>query len=140
MQYWSIKAQRNKMKASELRIGNLIYWNIPNKMERKIVHEVSAIINPTLHTCPISLGILDEDGYVGIPLTEEWLLKFGFENQQIELDYPDKLLINSATVGGKYYFYLDDTDGSTFYLNYIQYVHQLQNLYFILTGTELEIK
>ena len=116
------------MKTTELRIGNLISWisseNIEKvmKIDLKYVNEVS------------------EKDLSPIPLTEEWLLKFGFENQQIELDYPDKLLIISATVGGKYYFYLDDADGSTFGLNYIQYVHQLQNLYFILTGTELEIR
>ena len=130
------------MKTTELRFGNLIYevWN--GKKDITIfdftLYE-SHDANGKTHFDPISkCEILDK--IEPIPLTEEWLLKFGFENQQIELDYPDKLLIISATVGGKYYFYLDDADGSTFGLNYIQYVHQLQNLYFILTGTELEIR
>lgn len=83
---------------------------------------------------------IDYDRIKPIPLTEERLLEFGFKDGQIELIHPDKLLIISATVGGKYYFYLEDTDGSTFSLNYIQYAHQLQNLYFTLTGEELVSK
>ena len=121
------------MKTTELRIGNLV--NVPG-----IFKEYSEILEINKDRVNVSGLQLKYHAFNPVPLTKEWLLKFGFENQQIELDYPDKLLIISATVGGKYYFYLDDADGSTFDLNYIQYVHQLQNLYFILTGTELEIR
>lgn len=124
------------MKANELRIGNMIYWNIPNKIEKKIVHEVTAIINPTLHTCPISLGRLDDDGYVGIQLTEEWLLSFGFvktfENPFIEYEWQYK----HFTLDDKMIPYLGRYSDE----NNLKYVHQLQNLYFALTGDELKIK
>lgn len=73
-----------------------------------------------------------------IKLTEEWLLRFGFsrfgegvvywenENILIEQDGENNF---SLSVGCEY------TVGNPF-----KYVHQLQNLYFALTGKELELK
>ena len=63
-----------------------------------------------------------------IPLTEEWLLKFGFENKKIRIGVYDLIVVlpNSA-------FY----NGCGFPC---KYVHQLQNLYFAITGEELTMK
>jgi hypothetical protein len=64
-----------------------------------------------------------------IPLTEEWLLKFGFDGWDL----------------GKYT--LIRTNGNFFITGHkgpiaqnIFFVHQLQNLYFALTNEELTIK
>lgn len=110
------------MKANELRIGNLI--------ESRTCHHV--IVNwGTLRA--ISNG---ERTYKPIPLTEEWLVKLkfnkdftGWQNKGIRLYFDD--ILNSIVL---------DTDGCD-YLNQvkIQYVHQLQNLYFALTGEELTL-
>jgi len=76
--------------------------------------------------------------YEPIPLTDEWLVKFGFEN-------PADSWIGSI-------FHLSEWDD--FPLNWcvalnknnailvckLEYVHSLQNLYFALTGQELELK
>lgn len=74
-----------------------------------------------------------------IPLTEEWLLKFGFEKGNdfigdcfyIEREKEDFVLHPK-----KDYFY--------FYFLYdsveVKHVHQLQNLYFVLTNEELTLK
>ena len=62
------------MKAEELRIGNLIFWDIPEKLNT--IHEVIGIRNKKPQTIPISLGESIED-YKPIPLTEEWLKMFG---------------------------------------------------------------
>ena len=65
-----------------------------------------------------------------IPLTEEWLIKFGFikvwNNYRLK---PLGYLIDNRLI----------TVGSN-YLRHIKYVHQLQNLYFALTGEELQLK
>ena len=75
-----------------------------------------------------------------IPLTEEWLLKFGFNfvkstHDEAECyDYFYNLLYlnmanHSISINGKCV------------LSFIpDYIHQLQNLYFALTGEELTIK
>jgi hypothetical protein len=80
-----------------------------------------------------------------IPLTEEWLLKFGFEKVNNELT-------NIAPLNLPCTFNLPNTPFSfcqgklilttstgDFCVN-TEYVHQLQNLYFTLTGEELKLK
>jgi len=123
---------------NELRIGNLVYWNIPEKMQYKyndgrvgsVPHEVVAILNRSLHTIPISLGKLDKGDYIGIPLTEEWLVRLGFKFKN---GYGYTFVRGYVTKSDKYWIYHDICVK-------INYVHQLQNLYFALTGTELTYK
>ena len=71
-----------------------------------------------------------------IPLTEEWLLKFGF----IPLDGLNwclgKIKVWSGATGIYHQFTTpDDIDDVL-----LKYVHQLQNLYFALRGEELTIE
>lgn len=77
----------------------------------------------------------------GIPITEEWLLKFGFEKDE---DYFSKesyhLRIFEASPNRKAYFYSGNDHVSGGNLDaVIMFVHQLQNIYFALTGEELEL-
>jgi hypothetical protein len=73
-----------------------------------------------------------------IPLTEKWLLKFGFEWCNEAAGYFDKdhaayLMYPNVQ------FHPFCTNDKDCWIN-LQYVHQLQNLYFALTGEELTIK
>ena len=68
-----------------------------------------------------------------IPLTEEWLLKFGFEYSDLNGD-SGLWKIPPFQIYGKYNQFIYD------YKLDVNYVHQLQNLYFALTGEELTIK
>lgn len=81
-----------------------------------------------------------------IPITPEWLERMGFEKDDsgVEMSHEDycewyeKLfpiigwLVQSSS---KEYLFDEETDTLR-----IKYVHQLQNLYYALTGTELDIK
>jgi len=69
-----------------------------------------------------------------IPLTEEWLLKFGFEIKQGRFGNEYFGKINLYTASDKKIVFCYDG-----YLKGIKYVHQLQNLYFALTGNELTL-
>lgn len=123
------------MKANELRIGNLIYWDITEK--EGIIHEVVGIKQDKPLTIPISLGDSMVE-YKPIPLTEEWLVKFGFQEGVYWMSgnrYIDYRL-------GNFEISKQSLDEGIYYINAsfpssINYVHQLQNLYFALTGNEL---
>ena len=67
-----------------------------------------------------------------IPLTEEWLLKFGFEKTSLHYLKKDGIIIQSEDN------YFECFLGSI--VVKLQWLHQLQNLYFALTGEELKIK
>ncbi len=83
-----------------------------------------------------------------IPLTEEWLLKFGFEKEKRDRFYSYYLNETDENQFSRqridYWFGDDDfclcRAGVCFKRVKLQYIHQLQNLYFALTGEELTIK
>ena len=72
-----------------------------------------------------------------IPLTEEWLLKFGFfkYNNAYVLEKPSENIMNF-----KFSIWNDFTYNSSEFPVELKYVHQLQNLHFALTGTHLKLK
>jgi len=71
-----------------------------------------------------------------IPLTEEWLIKFGFERESGESYWViSELEIQSVPkIGGGEMLMMPNAR----YAKEIKYLHQLQNLYFALTGEELK--
>lgn len=107
------------MKAEELRIGNWVKdENGPYQIKGEYLDEDNF---PTIQTWEI-------------PLTEEWLLKFAFENW----DKNKWVDLNSVLTLSKN----GDNFSCLFNQRHIDifYVHQIQNLYFALTGHELKIK
>ena len=70
--------------------------------------------------------------YKPIQLTEEWLVKFGFIKRTPTGYYFDM---------GRMSINLPDFEYKNIRIDVkLKYVHQLQNLYFALTGEELTIK
>jgi len=116
------------MEANELRIGNYVELlgkvrkvecisNLPARKEMYWLTCENMIDTKIIHFSPI-------------PLTEEWLGKFNWNgykplhfNSNFEIDKQGRLYCNGDYKGVN-----------------INYVHQLQNLYFALTGKELIIK
>lgn len=73
-----------------------------------------------------------------IKLTPDWVEnKFGFHND--EITYTKDIIMLAPCVGGVNLYINTLTYGKVRDLK-IEYVHQLQNLYFALTGKELTIK
>ena len=112
------------MKANELRIGNLVTFN--GKQIIVSWEDVQFIMTSDF----------EKEYHKPIPLTEEWLLKFGFE-------VDENLWFTINLIG--YSIERDDDISWDFlksedFIVNIKYVHQLQNLYFALVGEELKIK
>jgi hypothetical protein len=145
----------NKMKATELRIGNWVnnihtgnpYQINIEKMIRLLQHFKKDVIY-----------------FEPIPLTEEWLVNFGFEksvcfdygeriNYQYEFffnigddiervfhyDDDEQKEVEVAFATRELWPKEDDAQSRTWITKDIKHVHQLQNLYFALTNRELEI-
>ena len=134
------------MQANELRIGNLV--NLGNRIAKVIeIGHLSCVVVDLEETQDT---IEDYERTKPIQLTEEWLVKFGFRN----LDKGDNDYITYTDPNHNYYLQIDvrRKDGKYIILDNsfddlrafsmvdIMYVHQLQNLYFILTGEELTFK
>ena len=110
------------MKPEELRIGNWVnaLYELPIQVDRD---------DFAYHS-----GLGKIEGFTPIPLTEQWLKDFGFTH-----DGGDGWL---SPIGEHFYWCLRDEFIHKMYRNTkfigVKYVHQLQNLYYALTGTELK--
>ena len=102
------------MKANELRIGN---WFI----EKDEVKQFDGDFYHLLGCDPI-------------PLSQNWLEKLGFEYSEFEDLYQKDGFDVDIEDGVYCHFYLNEYGD---WYKDIDYVHQLQNLYFALTGEEL---
>lgn len=118
------------MKAQELRIGNYVKLFLNHQD-----YDVIEIKIDDLYYINQKNGI-----YEPIQLTEEWLLKFGFEKLTDSKD-GFKTTSYTYTKGISFIVYFDGVRLSTnFWIgNEKHYVHQLQNLFFALTGEELKL-
>lgn len=123
------------MKAEELRIGNYVF-DFDGKAKQ--IHETA--------TYPKDYGFEDVVKIEGvclliseiepIPLTEEWLLSFGF----VFYDDFDSWILNYKHLMKEFIIRSDFIVSDMEFVPNIKYVHKLQNLYFALTGEELTIK
>lgn len=144
------------MKANELRIGNLVTIDNPKhhpsiKGKPLIVLAIDEIDEPKcslICTDPKENLIIPAYSQFlkfiqPIPLTAEWLEKFGFRTSRpkllflpipkhkMEIHYEMQPYGNVVTL---------QSDFGMLIPNDIEHVHQLQNLFFALTGEELTIR
>lgn len=119
------------MKINELRIGNYTFHG-------KSICKVTSIFISHFRCTDengIDHGNSIQESYHPIPLTEEWLLKFGFENIGGYL-WNCRELGENRFINNPYGITHFEIKGH-YEKKHIQYVHQLQNLYLDLTGNEL---
>lgn len=133
------------MKATDLRIGNLVKVNDP--IFGVNTYKVATIRDNGIITLSDNLSC-SVDNIEPIELTEEVLVKIEFkkkndcyvlQNEYIFfVYYKDSFkqeLLASAKREGKYYYNTNELK------NYdIKYLHQLQNAYYLLTNEELEVE
>ena len=128
------------MKTKDLRLGNLVYKDGEiYQIESLGYHKSESPWQNLVH-----LASDDDDNicdYKPILLTKEWLLKFGFRkyNDFVGHWYLKDYDYSVINLHGKYTCFACDGDIKYQLKANIRYVHQLQNLYFVLTGDELEI-
>lgn len=105
------------MKANELRIGNLIQHN-----------------GRSFAVDTIDSSVLN--GVEPIPLTKDWMDRFGFdEDGCVPINNPNTLQVTKSLDVIVY-----EESNDFICLGGVAFVHQLQNIYFALTGEELTVK
>jgi len=129
------------MEAKELRIGNYVNYFDKTVIISKI--ELSHIGCSDKNSIMINC-YNQKDAFKPIPLTEEWLLKFGFKDRSRTLKNKMSYGIEIGKMEIAWYRLDNKTRFQTiengFIMKCVTYVHELQNLYFALTNEELTIK
>ena len=124
------------MKANELRIGNYHYYHIFDKFnDPQEWDDICQIDAEDLIYLSKQQGERDPD-YRPIPITEEWLLKLGAEENEGCFIH-DRFTLQHHDVY-KFWYVFDVTLMA--YITKVEFVHEWQNVYFVLNGQELTFK
>ena len=127
------------IKENELRLNNLVMVNYKTDLLSKVTWIQEGSINVTFDRQPDLVNgiVCSVNDLISIPLTEEWLIKFGFKktwfgyeniSTGIEIEPLENEDYTICINANEYHI------GENF-----KYVHQLQNIYFALTNKELEL-
>jgi hypothetical protein len=143
------------MKANELRIGNYVTWK--DEESNDAILTVTGIV---LNDCvwvewewedgEKDYTECDFDGLKPILITEDWLIKLGFVYHEPLIygksgwylkipnqDFPSYIFANNYL---HIALFISSKFNNSFIDTNINYINQLQNLHFALTGEELTIK
>lgn len=123
------------MKSNELRIGNYV---LDKNDEIKKNHGVNDVVGIAYVNFENEFDKLINSEISPIPLTNEWFSKLGMSYYSLPTRSGRKIGYYTLKYGNR--FKINSSDGSYSFINFrkeIIYVHQLQNLYFALTGEEL---
>ena len=130
------------MEANELRIGNFVQYIQGNKIITTTVSclcetfaELKHYNDDVIHSSSIDYCMI-----VPTPLTEEWILKFGFSlmpESEYTFNTYEKEGFQLWNKKGDFSenLYLSNRDSIE-----VKSIHQLQNLFFALKGKELTLK
>jgi hypothetical protein len=136
------------IEANQLRLGNYLQWDNAYYKVKYVGETIGLDISDTngegatqkFQHNPVYSHNINE--LQPVPLTPELLEKAGFEYERAT--WGDKKCIafftDDVTDKGMYCYlgvwnYIDDQKG----IGYVKYLHSLQNLYYALTGEELEV-
>lgn len=114
------------MKAKELRIGNLVSNIITGNNEQVSINTIQDIMN----------GSTD---YKPIELSDEWLKNFGFTKEHFGYFYDNIYELSVLTSRNNAYI-VRWGNQALVGAEPVRYVHELQNIFFVLKGSELPVK
>lgn len=141
------------MQSKDLRIGNYIQNINSKKIER--VASINDLGHVKFRETESGMKVVvfaNINEYEYISINEEWLFNFGFEFKDLVMSQTKWLVkeqknqwrkefrIGKYTHSKHWSFTMECVSPPTLSLIDLNYVHELQNLYFALTGEELELK
>ena len=127
------------IKENELRLNNLVMVNYKTDLLSKVTWIQEGSINVIFDRQPdlVNGVVCSVNDLIPIPLTEEWLIKFGFKKTWFGYENISTGIEIEPLKNGDYTICINANEyhvGESF-----KYVHQLQNIYFALTNKELEL-
>lgn len=127
------------MNSKDFRIGNLVNYHIEDSMDERKEYDVISHIDYNDLRCFETYE--DNSEYKVIPITPEWLESFGFvkEGRHYAMGVHQRLFsgLMKLTFNGKLQMWVFSV-GKHSDITRVEFVHQLQNLYYALTGEELQ--
>ena len=134
------------MKVNEVRLGNLVN----GVDERFPIHRVSSVKGNSIETQPFSSvswtsisEVSEVDGHLPIipfRISQDWMVRLGFK---VEAENDGDKIYMHPEAKGELRFVTNDANTAVKFANQelvkVKYVHQLQNLFFCLTGQELAL-
>ena len=126
------------IKASELRAGASIVYRIQTDLDSG--KQIPVLVTVTANEIKEIEGRPEKHNYNPVELTPEWLERLGAE----KINHIDGYSFYTFSKSKLNKIHIDVYESKTLwyghYVEHCRYVHQLQNLYFALTGQELELK
>jgi hypothetical protein len=121
----------------ELRVNNWVTSKEFSFAQVVIISQYGIDMRKTIHHEQERTYTLKPEQLEGISLNTERLLKFGFQSTEAGEAYvKDRLLLRWGYANTITAYLI--TAGSEIELRKVRYVHEIQNLFFILIGEELE--
>ena len=119
------------MNANELRIGNIVTYHGETDMDCVLdAQDIFNIATKYMH---------NDEIHSPVKLTDKILLKYGFVIKDHWALLPD-FCLGFITNDANYQIEINIAGVDKWVVKDIQFLHQLQNIYFALTGEELTIK
>jgi hypothetical protein len=125
----------------ELKILDNYFYKLDNLKDIEVIWKKYNKANILEIGINYPTAIVDLERLSGIPLTKEWLLNLGF-NKDVDGSFMKNDISIFLDKRFKTNLFLQENQDNFKWFSYeckIKYVHQLQNLYFALTGDELTI-
>ena len=137
----------NELKCTDLRIGNLLKFNDEIVIVYELYDDSISILEDSY------VKVYHIDNFKPIELTEEVLVKIGFEDRKGYFNY-SRVFGNDGDYCDSIYIYycprlkhfkfthdiVKEDNLQEMDLYNIKYLHELQNAYFLLTGGEMEVE
>lgn len=121
------------LKCTDLRIGNLVYSKETNQHQK-----ITGLTDENPFIDAITFDYTNYDEIEAIPISEEILFNFGYRKEH-DIYFKNNSLLRF--IGKEIFYSRGEIDDAEFqeYITSIKYVHELQNLYFVLTQRELTV-
>lgn len=126
----------------DLMIGNWVYSSEKTKFPMRVVNIGEDCCYLDFEDNEGDVWEVKDKDMMPIEVTEELLLKLGFVFNEEDKTYDNKIRVRKSEWNDNYgvFWECEDVWYSDIYAPYFKYIHELQNIFRLITKSDLEIK